>query len=400
MVFDPGTSEATSSIRIDSGVRSQKFKIQILAIILTLLSFYRCGRMKVSGIPYKIGVDQIVETETTKRLSFSQLVDHLGEVPIIYIGESHANPQHHEIQMRVISALYHLYGDIFIGIEMFDRSKQDILDRWIKNELSEQDLIKEWLKGWQHDYELYKPILNFAREHALKLVALNAPSNVVKKIARKGLEELTQEEREQIASIDTSNETHKQYIRRYYETHKESDIRDFDTFYQAQCAWEDTMAETIAGYVTPLQQENRKMVALVGNAHIAYSLGVPERAYKRSGLLYKTLVLLEMGREAESKEIAHYVWVTEVAPKKKRVRIGLKLRRCDSESGVLIEAVDKKSPAERCGLKPRDIILKVDDRDVYELVDMHLAFAKGEDKKSYRIVIKRAGTKKEVILKR
>ncbi len=356
--------------------------------------------MKVSGIPYKIEVDQIVETETTKRLSFSQLVDRLGEVPIVYIGESHTNPQHHEIQMRIISTLHHLYGDIFIGIEMFDRSKQDILDRWIKNELSEQDLIKEWLKDWQHDYKLYKPTLNFAREHALRLVALNAPSNVVKKIAREGLETLTQEEREQIASIDTSNETHKQYIRKYYETHKESDIRDFDTFYQAQCAWEDTMAETIASYITSLQQENKKMVVLVGNAHIAYTLGVPERAYKRSGLLYKTLVLLEIGREVESKEIAHYVWVTEVAPKKKRVRIGLKLKRRDSEPGVLIEAVDKKSSAERCGLKAGDIILKVDDRDIYELADMHLAFAGAEDKKDHRIIIERAGTKKEVILKR
>lgn len=113
--------------------------------------------------------------------------------------------------------------------------------------MSEQDLIKEWLKGWQHDYELYEPILNFAREHALKLVALNAPSNVVKKIARKGLEALTKEEREQIASVDTSNEIHKQYIRRYYKTHKESNIRDFDTFYQAQRAREDTIAEIIAG---------------------------------------------------------------------------------------------------------------------------------------------------------
>lgn len=69
------------------------------------------------------------------------------------------------------------------------------------------------------------------------------------------------------------------------------------------------------------------MVVLVGNAHIAYSLSVPERAYKRGGLPYKTLVLLEIGKEAKSKEIAHYVWVTGVAPKKKMVRIGLKLKK-------------------------------------------------------------------------
>lgn len=45
-------------------------------------------------------------------------------------------------------------------------------------------------------------------------------------------------------------------------------------------------------------------------------------------------------------------------------------------------------------------MLKVDDRDIYELFDMHLVFAKGEDRKSYRIVIERTGAKKEVILKR
>ncbi|MDI6889897.1 MAG: ChaN family lipoprotein [Thermodesulfovibrionales bacterium] len=342
--------------------------IPLFSVFMVSVIFgYSCG-MKVPDIPYKIEPGQIIETKTGKRLSFPELVQHLNSARVIYVGETHDNPDHHAIQLRVIKALYEKESNISIGLEMLERTNQEVLDRWTKGQLKEEDFFKEsqWAKCWGYDYHLYKPIFNFARGYSLKLIALNAPSEIVQKIGKRGIESLTEEELRLIPLLDTSNEAHRRYVGKYFDEHKDW-VRDFDSFYHAQCAWEDTMADTIARYLSS-PGASKKMVVLIGNAHIAYHFGVPERAYIRNKLPYKTLLLVEKGSEIEKKEIADFVWITERVKREERQKIGLKLRKMESRPGLVIEAVEKGGLAEKSGACPSFSCLVSQRVNVYEVI--------------------------------
>ena len=104
--------------------------------------------------------------------------------------------------------------------------------------------------------------------------------------------------------IDTTNTDHRAYLEAIFNLHAFSDRDAFDFFYEAQCTWEDGMADAVA--------ENLgagKMVVLAGNGHIIRKFGIPDRAFARSHAPFKTIYLAQVGDEAEL-SWADYLWVT------------------------------------------------------------------------------------------
>jgi len=81
-------------------------------------------------------------------------------------------------------------------------------------------------------------------------------------------------------------------------------IKSFEYFYEAQCAWEDTMAESVAR-----KMATGPMVVVIGNGHIQYKYGVPNRAYQRNPVSFRTVYLAPVGSEVDL-NVADYIWVT------------------------------------------------------------------------------------------
>jgi len=77
----------------------------------------------------------------------------------------------------------------------------------------------------------------------------------------------------------------------------------FEDFYLAQCVWEDVMAESVVDLLGA-----DRMVVLAGNGHIQFKYGVPERAFKRNGVPYRTIYQGSPGEELDP-SIADYILV-------------------------------------------------------------------------------------------
>ena len=106
------------------------------------------------------------------------------------------------------------------------------------------------------------------------------------------------------AKIDTSNAAHKAYLKEVFNHHHFKARVEFEYFYLAQCVWEDTMAESIARHLS-----DKQMVVLAGNGHILKKFGIPDRAYRRTNVPFRTLYLVPVGGEAEL-SYADYIWIT------------------------------------------------------------------------------------------
>jgi uncharacterized iron-regulated protein len=252
------------------------------------------------------GAGTILASETGKTVSFEQMMADLESARVIYVGENHRRKEHHDVQLQVIKALHAVNPSTSVGMEMFARSYQPVLDQWSEGGLTMEELLRQshWYANWRFDHELYRPILEFVKANKIQLVALNLPFHIPSKIRVGGIEHLADDEKKYLPlEIDTSDARHREYVESVFNRHGFSRTR-FEDFYMAQCVWEDGMAEAVAA-----RADLRPMVVVVGNGHIQYKYGIPERAHKRTGEQYRTIYLVSAGGQVDL-EIADYVWIT------------------------------------------------------------------------------------------
>jgi len=172
-----------------------------------------------------------------------------------------------------------------IALEMFQRPYQAVLNRYLTGELTETQLQaqSQYNQRWGFPWEYYAPILRFAQEKHLPLLAINTPTEVTQKVTRTGLQSLTPAEQRLIpplSAIDTSNSAYRQLMLRVYQDfHGGKDTAGFEKFFQAQVLWDETMAEAIANFLR--SHPNSQVIVLAGQGHIRYGYGIPSRVARR-----------------------------------------------------------------------------------------------------------------------
>jgi uncharacterized iron-regulated protein len=283
--------------------------IRYLYISLALMSLFWGCAVKPNTVMIKdtstaVEPDTIISGQTGETVTFGELMADLNRSQIIFIGETHTNRSHHAIQLKIIQAVFHNHQSMAVGMEMFDRSYQQVLDLWSAGQ--EAFLRKvHWYANWRFDFSLYKDILQFIKENRIKLVALNLPFYISARIRVGGIDNLADADKRYLpADIDTSDADHRDYVEEVFKRHHFSGRVKFDDFYMAQSIWDEIMAESIA-----LNLNQEKIVVLAGNGHIQYKYGIPNRAYRRTGAAFKTIYLASVGEEVEL-GVADYIWVT------------------------------------------------------------------------------------------
>lgn len=265
----------------------------------------------IEGVQGHFAEGRIVDLANGKSISFDELMDDLQKMDLIFVGEVHDNPEHHLIEVQILQGLTACYGPLSVGMEFFDTTQQSAIDRYIGKEVSETVFLKEvdWAKRWSFPYHFYRPLLLLAREEGNPLIGINVPNTVVRKVARSGIESLTPEERTYVAEeIDLNNEAHRLYVTDVFKEHAHGQLKDFDHFYQAQCVWEETMAQNIA---RRLKEDPGRMVVFTGNGHIVERFGIPDRVLRRMPAKMATILLYPLTeRLILNKNMADYVWLT------------------------------------------------------------------------------------------
>lgn len=267
--------------------------------------------LTLKGDPTPLAENTILKTATGTAIPRWQLIDELAGFRVVYVGENHTHPAHHAIQLEVIRELHQNTPDLSIGMEMFDVTYQPVLDRWTAGELEEAEFLRQthWYANWRYRYDLYRDILNYAKENQIRVIALNIPFHIPAKIRVGGIASLSEQDAMHLpASIDTTNADHRNYLKKIYNLHSFRGRDNFEFFYEAQCAWEDAMAANVAEHLG-----TGKMVVLAGNGHIIRKFGIPNRAFARTRAPFATIYLAAVGGEAE-RAWADYIWVTPAQP--------------------------------------------------------------------------------------
>jgi len=285
-----------------------------LTAALTLFLLIGCATMPLQLTVKDTGetfpADTIIDTRTGQPVAFDALLEDLAGVRVVYVGETHTNREHHRIQANIIEALHDRHAELAVGMEMFDHRYDPVLAQWSAGALDREAFIEKthWYvrqAGWGYPFDLYAPIFETIQSNGIRLVGLNIPFWIQSKISGAGLANLLPDERRLVAAdIDTGNVAHRTYLESVFKENPHHQLKSFEYFYEAQCAWEDTMAESVARKLG-----DGPMVVVIGNGHSQYKYGVPDRAFARDPVPFRTVYLATAGSEV-GLDLADYIWVT------------------------------------------------------------------------------------------
>lgn len=253
----------------------------------------------------------------------SQALQQLAKADVIYLGETHDSAKDHQNQLEIIEQLYRRNKKIAIALEMFQRPYQGVVNDYLAGKISEQQLLakSEYEQRWGFPWKYYAPIVQFAKAKKLPILALNTPTEVTRKVASSGLASLSPEERKSIppfTEIRTDNAQYRQLLLNIFQQHQ-ADARvsspSFERFFLAQVLWDETMAEGIAKFLT--KKPNYQVVVLVGQGHIVYNYGIPNRVARRINKrqFSQSSVLLSSPQNEQTKidtPIADFIWLDEL----------------------------------------------------------------------------------------
>jgi aminopeptidase N len=308
----------------------------------------------------------VIEPASLK--SLSRELDQLAGKKIVYVGEEHDKLSHHQVQLEVLRALYRQNPKIAVGMEMFQAPSQKALDDYISGAIDERAFLKqsEYFKNWNLDYHYYKPILDFAREKRLPVIALNARREIVAQVASGGLQSLSEKDREDIPpQLDFSDQEYRARLKKVFAAHRGSQEKNFDYFYQAQLVWDETMAESIDRFLK--KNPESRMLVLTGNGHLEYGAGIPKRSFRRNG--YDYAIVLNDGEV--KKDIADFIAFPEAMEGPSTPRLMVLLD--DRNQSVRVAEFAKNSVAEKAGMKVGDVILALDGHPVTGVDDIRIA---------------------------
>ncbi|NPA33170.1 MAG: ChaN family lipoprotein [Aquificae bacterium] len=206
-----------------------------------------------------------------RQVSFPALVDELLHYRVVYIGEVHDNEEIHEIQLKVIKALYERDKRLVIAMEMFQQPFQEFLDLYVEGEISEEEMLRktEYRKRWGMREELYRDIWRFASRHGIPLVALNVPPELIQEVRKKGIRNVRSVYLP--PRIVFPPPEYREFLLK--QARKHSHKVDEKRFIEVQTLWDNAMAYKILKLLF-LYPEHR-IVVIVGKGHVWRGYGIP-----------------------------------------------------------------------------------------------------------------------------
>lgn len=326
-------------------------------------------RLKMKTISVFPG--RIYSAEKGTEISFRDMIAQMIKSRIVYVGETHNSLPIHNIQYRIADALYAVDRSLVIGLEMFDVTRQEPLNKWSLGLLTEEEFIDQarWYESWNFNFQYYKKIFDLAKEYKIPVYALNAPRSIIHKIRMQGWKALSDEEKQIVPNPDLANKDHRALMKAIFgdaEMPKAMKAHGggammFEALYRSQSAWDEVMA---ANALRAADNEGKRVIVFAGSGHLLYNLGINRRAYEKKPFPSKTVICVEIpeGKTevAVSRSLGDYIWGLKEEVRPAFPSDGIALKKFDGLDNPVIGRDPVSGVAKGENFKKGDIILAVD----------------------------------------
>ncbi len=301
--------------------------------------------------------------------SLAAILQQENDARVILVGEQHTRMDHHQIQFETMRYLHEQDVDIALGVEWFQQPFQAHLDDFLAGKITEKQLLDrtQYFDRWAYDYRLYQPILLYAREHGIPIVALNASRELSKAVTGKRFENLPEELKAQLPSaFDWSDKAYEKRLEKVFSMHPDFP-GTFEGFLRGQLLWDESMAERASDYLS--QHPGKRMLVFAGSGHIEFGSGIPNRIKRRIGEKVISILPSDSPAGVEPNK-ADYLVFSQIDLLPKVGLIGAFLET--SGDAVVIKGMTKTGAISETDMKTGAVIVGIDDVEVATLADFKL----------------------------
>ena len=354
------------------------------------------------GSPYRslseLKENQILHIPTGVTVSKEQMLDTVAAARVIYIGETHDNIEAHRVQLEILKAVSSQFpGKVAVGMEMFRRSAQPALDQWHRGQLPENEFNKLFRQNWGGAYRLYLPITDFMKSNRIPLIGLKS-STETEQVLREGGPDAPG-----LPTLDLIDPYHNAYSMSLFGANKDHAPEVLKP-YQMLVLWEESMAQTVAEFLSDPRYADFKLVVLAGGFHVQHGYGIPKRAFRRVPHAYSIVLphITKTPVELKDREMnidpvsiplysADFAWaVPYIVEQDNGIKLGVMLQEKDGE-GLSITSVMPGSNGERLGMQKDDKIVDMDGNPITNIDDLRDLLKKKSNGDVVTVSVQREG---------
>ncbi|RBW49002.1 ChaN family lipoprotein [Marinobacter sp. F3R11] len=228
--------------------------------------------------PQTLYESRLTDADSGTQLTTETLAQRLSGTDVIIIGEYHGHQAAHLLQSQIQAALFEKQPFQVLSMEQFNLDHQAAVDAYLNGETGETEMIED-SHAWDNYRASYRPLMEFARQHSLPVIAANAPADIVRCVGRTGpdyLDGLTAGHRAQLPDnpfMDTPayREKFNDAINTSHGAADETMQERLDNTYKAQLLRDNTMASRILAALNA--HPGHQVIHTTGTFHSEEHLG-------------------------------------------------------------------------------------------------------------------------------
>jgi uncharacterized iron-regulated protein len=224
-------------------------------------------------------VAHLYDTRTFEETTIPAVADSICRRDVVFFGELHNSKDAHADELALLKELYERRKDLILSFEMFERDRQGVLDDYLAGRLDEAR-FRAQARPWPN-YADYKPLIEFAKEHGLPVVASCIPWKTAVQFGKEGGEP----PRGPWVARDWSSpaDDYRARFAKSMQNHMKKDDTQatMERMYRSQCLRDDTMAEAIADEWLRYQHRHPLILHFCGTFHSDFGQGTVERVVSR-----------------------------------------------------------------------------------------------------------------------
>ena len=246
------------------------------ASLTTCLFVLAASAQDSMSIHYKI-----YDTRTKQIVTVEKIVADMAEADVLFFGEEHNDSAGHYLENRIFRALHTQYGDkLALSMEMFETDNQLALDEYLAGKIDAARFAKD-VRLWSN-YRDYRPMVEYAKEKNIPVIAANPPRRYVTLVGRRGmkaLDSLSADAKYFLPPLPYDTLIGR-YREKFMDIMKGSPGGENPKVYYSQSLWDAGMAYSI--YRFWKKNRDTKVFHCVGKFHSDEKLGTAEQLQMRN----------------------------------------------------------------------------------------------------------------------
>jgi uncharacterized iron-regulated protein len=219
-----------------------------------------------------------------KPVTMVDIIAAAANADVVFLGELHDDPVGHAIEAEVFRRVYAEYAakrKVTLSMEMFERDVQIVVNEYLSSLITEKQFLDS-SRPWGNYKTDYRPLVEFAKEKRLEVVAANGPRRYVNMVSRGGrdtLNGLSKDAKKWLPPLPyaTASDAYAAKFKALMGPSPEAQM-GIDNILSSQSLWDASMAYSVSRIFK--RSKNALVVHLNGGFHTENRLGTVEHLLK------------------------------------------------------------------------------------------------------------------------